>query len=162
MAAVAQELIRFNLPTRIRSKKPAPESLSARLALAERIAELPGTRTEDHEVTLPCGVDVFLRAPTAAPRKLRPDILLCQVGSDGIRVHGLSAWERHQVVLRGWGRLSHSGVLLHLPRDLNELEVCWEVVLRAYNALTTAAPEARPVRTVRHMDMPRFSRTTLQ
>jgi hypothetical protein len=160
--AAAQELIRFHLPTRIRSKKPTPESLSARLELAERIAELPGTRTEDHESTLPCGVDVFLCAPQTVPRKRRADTLLCRVGADGIRVCGLGGWERHQIVLRGWGRLMLRDVLLHLPRDSNELEVCWDVVLRAYNTLTAGTAEPGPVRTVRHMHLPRFSRTNLQ
>jgi hypothetical protein len=162
MAVAAMELSKFSLPTRIRSKKPSLESLSARLELAQRIAELPGTRTEDHEATLPCGVDVFLQAPQAPLRKRRPDSLLCHVGSEGVRVFGLNAWQRHQVVLRGWGNFLRDGVLMHLPRDSNELEVCWDVVRRAYDTLFSGMAEATPVCTVWQDDLPRFSRTRLQ
>ena len=162
MAVAAHELTRLSLPTRIRSKKPSAQSLAARLALAERIAELPGTRTEDHEATLPCGVDVFLRVATYVPRLQRVDTLLCHVGADSVRVCGLSAWERHQVVLRGWGSLRRRDVMLHMPRDISELEVCWDVIQHAYDNLTDGTANAGPVHTVWQAELPRFSRTSLQ
>jgi len=162
MATAADELTRFNLPVRIRTGKANADSIAARLALADRIADLAGTITEDHDATLPCSVDVYLRAPLISIRKRVPDLLLCNIGSDGVRVHGLDDWDRHQVVVRGWGRLLRDGVLLFMPRDTEELEVCWSLLLRAYRSLTDCSAKARPARTMWDGDLPRFSRTTLQ
>jgi hypothetical protein len=162
MAAVAAEFPRFDLPSRIRKKGACPDSLSACLTLAERISGLPGTVTEDHGTTLPCSIDVYLCVPGESLRKRKPDQLLCNIGKDGVRVFGLSAWDRHLVALRGWGHLKGQGVQLHLPRDSEELEICWSLLQRAYGFLWDAAMAARPVRTVWYDGMPRFSRTALQ
>ena len=162
MAAVAYDLPRFNLPARIRSKGDCPDSMSVRMALADRIADLPGIVTEEHDATLPCSVAVYLRAPCGSVHKLRPGVLLCNIGKDGVEVFGLSAWDRHQVALRGWGRLRGQGVLLHLPRDNEELDICWALLQRAYRSLTDVSAALRPVRAVWPYDLPRFSRTALQ
>ena len=89
-------------------------------------------------------------------------MLFCSNGSDGIFVHGLTDWDRHQVGLRGWGRLKGHGVLLHLPRDSDELEVCWNLLRRAYESLRADLARLGPTRPVWPYDMPRFSRTALQ
>ena len=162
MAAVATEFPRFDLPSRIRRKGECPNDLSACVTLADRIADLPGTVTEDHGSTLPCSIDVYLCVPGESVRKVKPDLLLCNIGKDGVRVYGLSAWDRHLVALRGWGHLKGQGVHLHLPRDNEELEICWSLLQRAYGLLADAAAAARPVRKVWHDGMPRFSRTALQ
>jgi hypothetical protein len=162
MAAVASEFPRFDLPSRIRKRGACPDSLSACVALAERISDLPGTVTEDHGTTLPCSIDVYLSMPGGGGRKRKPDLLLCNIGKDGVFLHGLSAWDRHLVALRGWGHLKGQGVLLHLPRDNEELEICWSLLRRAYGLLSDAAAGARPVRAVWQDGLPRFSRTALQ
>ena len=150
MAAVASEFPRFDLPSRIRRRGVCPDSLSACGALAERISDLPGTVTED------------LSMPGGGGRKRKPDLLLCNIGKDGVFLHGLSAWDRHLVALRGWGHLKGQGVQLHLPRDNEELEICWSLLRRAYGLLSDAAAGARPVRAVWQDGLPRFSRTALQ
>ena len=162
MAAVASEFPRFDLPSRIRRKGPVPNNLSTCATLAERISDLPGTITADHGTTLPCSIDVYLCAPGQSLRKRKPDQLLCNIGKDGVRVFGLSAWDRHLVALRGWGHLKGQGVHLHLPRDNEELEICWSLLQRAYGFLTEAAAAARPVRALWQDGLPRFSRTALQ
>lgn len=162
MAAVASEFPRFDLPARIRKKGECPNSLSACVTLADRISDLPNTVTEDHGTTLPCSIDVYLSVQGEPGRKRKPDMLLCNIGNDGVRVYGLSAWDRHLVALRGWGHLKGQGVQLHLPRDDEELEICWSLLQRAYGFLSDAAAMARPMRTVWYDGMPKFSRTALQ
>ena len=163
MATPAPELVRFALPTRIRSRKAA-DGLASRLALADRISGLPGIETaEDPFATLPRGVDVYLRAPSASLRRQHPPVLLCRIFPDGIVVYGLSDSERYQVMVRGWCRLDGDCIHLYPPRDDQELEVCWDILQRAFRALLDASATSAPVRTrVRPRDLPSFSRTTLQ
>jgi hypothetical protein len=162
MATAAHDLTRLTLPTRIRAKKAGPDGLSARLELADRIAALPGVSTEDHDATVPRSVDVFLRARGESSRKQWPEVLLCTINSDGIWIYGLDDGDRHQILLRRWGRLQASGVLLFLPRDDEELEVCWMILQRAYRRLDQFSTQARPGRAAWKGDLPRFSRTSLQ
>ena len=163
MAIPALESTHFQLPVRIRSKMASADVLAARLALAERISELPDiVAVEDTGGTVPCPVTVYLRTPRTSIRKQRPQTLFCCIDRDGIGVHGLSDWDRHQVLSRGWGKLSGDSVHLHFPRDTNELVVCWDVLQRAYHSLIQSSAQSPRKRTVAWAgDLPRFSRTTL-
>ncbi len=164
MATAAGELFRFHLPTRIRTKQAPVDNISPRLELADRIAGLPGIQTvEDNSATLPCCVDVYLGAPAVSLRKQRPAMLLCRISHDGVAVHGLSDRDRHQVLSRGWGWLKENRVVLFLPRDSEDLEVCWEIVQHAYYSLIEFSRQARPVRIATWPNgLPRVSRTSLQ
>ena len=162
MATPAREISRFILPVRARTRQAAENPISARLALADRIADLAEIETAEHD---PDGgsrkVDVFIRQPATSIRKQRPPMLLCRIGNDGIVAFGLSNADRHQVLSRGWGRLHRDGVQLFLPRDENELEMTWTILLRAYQSLTETSAAAVPLRVAWFDDLPSFSRTNL-
>ena len=164
MATSAHQLPRFQLPARIRANKTAPEDLAARLALADRIADIPGVdAVECGDDTVPRQVAIYLREATARRtiRVPRP-LLLCRLGTDGIVVHGLDNWAKHQVVMRGWGRLLYDRVLLFLPRDDNEVETCWSIIRQAYDSLFDPSASHSGTRNTSAWDMPKFSRTSLQ
>lgn len=162
MATAARELSRFILPARARARQVSSDNISLKLALADRIADLPAIETVERD---PNGgsrsVDVFVRPASAAARKQHLPVLLCEIGSAGIVVHGLSNPDRHQVLSRGWGRLSRDGVLLFLPRDELELETAWRILLRAHESLSDSSAAAIPVRTAWFDELPGFSRTNL-
>lgn len=162
MASAARDLGRLRLPNRIRAKPAGPDSLSARLQLADRIAGLPGVCAEDHDVTLPCSVEVFLSTTTEPSRRRDPDILLCTISNEGIWVYGLNDWDRHQILLHRWGKLRSSGVVLYLPRDGDELEICWRILQRAHRHLADLSNRNRSLQAASNGDLPRFSRTSLQ
>lgn len=85
----------------------------------------------------------------------------CLLSPEGITVQGLGVADRHQVLWRGWGRLNRHAVVLHPPRDQQELEVCWAIIRHAHQLQVTAAVAAdRPGRIIWSGDMPGFSRTT--
>lgn len=163
MVALLQENTQLQLPSRIRSKLAATDGGLARLALAERISELPGIRTvETGSQLLPSGVSVFLQDHSGSIRKQLPPRLLCNISRDGIRVHGLADRDRNQILSRGWGSLTQDSVLVYLPRDDMETEVCWSILQHAYNSLTTVSVRPPSVRRASVGALPRFSRTTLQ
>lgn len=162
MATAARDLTRLRLPNRIQTKPAGPDSLSARLQLADRIADLPGVRAEDHDATLPCSVEVFLSKAADPSRRRDPDILLCTISNEGIWVYGLDDWDRHQILLHRWGKLRSSGVLLYLPRDGDELEICWLILQRAHRRLADLSNRNRSLQAPGNGDLPRFSRTSLQ
>ena len=164
MAVLARDISRSRLPARIRVKSAPDDSIASRLALADRIAQLPGIETvEDRWDSTLRSVDVFLRRQPVSLRKQWPPTRLCSISVKGISVYGLSDPDRHQVLSRGWGRLAQDGVLMFLPRDEAELDVCWDVLQRAYHSLIQASAQTAPVRTiVWGGNLPRFSRTTLQ
>ena len=163
MARAAKELNHYRLPARIRARRAPADGFCSRLALAERIAGLPGIRTvEDGASPVPDRVDVYLQAPGTAVRRQQDDILLCTLGRDGIAIRGLNEWDRHQVLRGGWGTLVRDHVVMHLPRDFEELEVCWGVLQRAYRYLSDLAAQGRPACKTPSWNLPRFSRTSLQ
>jgi hypothetical protein len=163
MAAAALKLKHYHLPARIRAKKAHDNSFSCRLALADRIADLAGIETvEDSDDGLPGRVNVYLQAPSTSLRREHAALLLCKIAGDGIEVHGLDEWDRHQVLRGGWGRLQQGHVFMHPPRDYEELEVCWGVIQRAYTFLTDVSARAPLARKVASRALPRFSRTALQ
>ncbi|HEY5643847.1 MAG TPA: hypothetical protein VIS31_13350 [Woeseiaceae bacterium] len=153
MATPETKPARFQLPTRIRSKKEPRVTPS--LTFADRVASLPGIEIKAPAADgAPAEISIYLNSgdqPT----------LLCSLLSTGIAVHGLDNWDRHQVVSRGWGRLVQNRVMLFLPRDDGELDVCWDILKRATTRL--AQPSAVPARhSLSVWDMPSYSRTTLQ
>ena len=163
MATPAQGAKRFHLPARIRAKKVPENGFSCRLALADRIADLPGIYAEEKgSDTLPGRVDVYLQPFSYSMRKQPEPILLCSIGRDGVAVHGLSEWEKHQVLCGGWGTLERDHVLIFLPKDFEELEVCWGLLRRAYSSLSDASVQTPLARSAAAGRLPRFSRTTLQ
>lgn len=163
MVAVALESTHFLLPVRIRSKKASADALAARLALAERLADLPDIKTvEDTTGTVPWSVEVHLQVPAVSIFRQPRTVLFCCMSRDGIGVHGLSDRDRYQVLSRGWGKLARDGVLLYHPRDAGELDVCWDVLQRARRSLIQSSAQSSPARSVAWAgDLPRFSRTTL-
>ena len=163
MATAVRELNHYHLPARIRVKKAPEEGFSAQMALIGRIADLPGTHSVEAEsAAIPHEVDVYVQASNTSVRRQHQAFLLCTIGRDGIAIRGLNEWDRHQVLRGGWGRLVRDHVVMHLPRNFEELEVCWGVLQRAYRYLSDLSAQGRPVRKTLPRDLPRFSRTSLQ
>jgi len=163
MAATLCETGRFSLPARVRTRKPTQVDFSSRLALADRIADLPGIHTVEHiDGSLPCSVDVYLSGPDGPARKPTTSTLLCNISREGICVQGLADWDKYQVLCRGWGKLQQNRVLIHLPRDSGELEVCWTILERAFDSLTKPMEPRVAIKKQSRLDLPRFSRTTHQ
>lgn len=132
--------------------------------LAERIAELANIRTvENASRTLPWSVDVYVQPPIVSLRRQRPAALLCTINHESIVVCGLDTHFRNRVVERGWGTGSPDGVRLLMPRDLDELRLCWQIIQHAHRRLVESTAAAAPQRVNGWPDnLPRFSRTTLQ
>ena len=145
MARTTNKTARFTLPVRIRNKRKSSGDLSARMALIDRIADLPGIETvERNDEIFPPRVEICLRRD-AADRvlKRKPLQLLCSLDCNGVFLSGLNRWERYQVLAKGWGKLVDDQVCVHLPRDSKELEIVWSVFHRAYVRLIGAAtPES--------------------
>lgn len=163
MGIVAEVPDRFRLPARIRASSAPQDEFSCRLALADRIAALPGIVTEEDPAdTLPGRASVYLQFADRSPRKYLQRALLCTISCSGVALFGLDTWGEHQVLSAGWGSPQRNSVLLYLPRDEHELEVCWDILQRTYQHIsTTLATPALP-HVVSAPVRPRFSRTTLQ
>lgn len=164
MATPAAHINRFRLPPRARLTTTASGELPARIALADRIADLPGIETvESSADTLPREVRIFLKGPGGG-RTIRPGRrpLLCTLSREGLVVNGLSPGQKHQVLSRGWGKLVNDDVLVFLPRNNEELETCWDILRSAYDSLFDASAANHGTVRVSVWDLPRFSRTTLQ
>lgn len=163
LATRAREISRFSVPVRTHELQARDNSIHARLALADRIADLPRIQAVDHE---PAGgwrnVEVLLMPLVSSARKRRPPALLCHIGADGIVLYGLSNSERAQVLSHGWGQLFGDNMLLFLPRDDQELETVWRILRRAYESLVDASAAAVPVGSARFGVVPNSSRTNLQ
>ncbi len=155
---------RFKLPARIRGKRDTSDDLEARMALIDRIADLPGIETVERNYdTFPGRVDIYLRPDTSSRLLARePARLLCGLDRNGVSVSGLSRWERYQVLANGWGKLIDDQVCVYLPRDHKEVEIVWSVIRRAYERMFgPPTPESGSV-VISTWDLPRFSRTSLQ
>lgn len=164
MAKTTRKPARFKLPARIRNKRTASDNFAARMALVDRIADLPGIETvERNEDTTPCRVEVYLqREASDRVLKRKPAQLLCGLDRNGVTVSGLDRWARYQVLANGWGKLTDDRVFVHLPRDAKEVEIVWSIIRRAYDRLFgPMTPEAGSL-VVSTWDLPRFSRTSLQ
>jgi len=155
---------RFKLPARLRNKRNTAGKLEARMALADRIADLPGIETiERADDTVPCRIDVYLRRECPDQMlKSKPARLFCSLDRDNLTVRGLDRWGQHQVLSGGWGSLADERVCVHLPRDRKELEAVWSIVQRAYSSFfNSSEPEPGSI-VLSTWDWPRFSRTSLQ
>lgn len=164
MATTVHKPARFELTQRIRTEKKYSRDLETRLALIDRIAELPGIETVERNIdAVPCRVDVYLkRDSTRSLRERQAAPLFCSLSRDGIAICGLDEWARHKVISRGWGRLDFNQVLVFLPRDHRELEVVWKILQRAYDNLFDPSAKVPGAHIVSTWDWPKFSRTTLQ
>ncbi len=163
MVAVLKDPPDFLLPRRPDASRGPADTAAARMALADRIADLPGILAVDNGIDpLPVSVSVYLRNDHA-PRRLRaPRMVLCDISRDGIRVHGLDLPARRSVLASGWGTESGDHVQVFLPRDDDEVDVCWAILARAHRSLMDISARLPAARQVTHRDLPRFSRTTLQ
>ena len=164
MAKTAKKTDRFKLPARLRNKRRTPGDFSARVALVDRIADLPGIETvERNDETTPRRVEIYLQREASdrvLKRKAAP--MLCSLDCNGVFLNGLDRWERYQVLAKGWGKLVGHEVCIYLPRDGHELEIVWGVIQRAYDRLfDPLTPESGSL-VISTWDWPRFSRTSLQ
>ena len=151
------------LPIRSRTTQAHDSNILAKLSLADRIADLPGVCVVDHEPDSgERHVDVFLATHATALRKQRRPTMLCVIDATGIVVHALTDADRYQAVSRRWGRLHGQEIYLFMPRDNEELEVVWQILLRSYSALVNAKPFEPTSRPAIFDELPRFSRTNLQ
>lgn len=163
MASLLQDEMKFQLPARIRGQCVSQEGCLARLLLADRIAELPGIETvENDPARLPSSITIHLVSDTAQARKQKPPVLFCRISKEGINLQGLSDRDRYQVLARGWGTLAQDNVLVYLPQDKHELEVCWSILQHAYNTLLGMPLKSSPRQNAAISELPQFSRTTLQ
>ena len=155
---------RFKLPARIRNKRNTAGDFEARIALADRIADLPGIETiERNNEAVPSRVDIYLRREsTDRGLKRKPPRLLCSLDRESVTVSGLDRWGRYQVLASGWGRLVDDLVCVDLPRDRKELEAVWSIVQRAYNRLYDSSAQEPGSLVLSTWDWPKFSRTSLQ
>ena len=164
MATPAREFAPFPVPERAPVRHDPGDGLATRLMLAERIAELENIKTiETAGHTLPRSVDVYVQPPVVSLRRQRPAALLCTISHDAIVVCGLDTIFRSRVIERGWGTGGPGGTRLLMPRDLDELRLCWQIIQHAYERLVAATAAAAPQRVNAWPgNLPRFSRTTLQ
>lgn len=155
---------RFQLPARIRANATAAEALPSRLLLADRISELPGVEAVECDGDiLPRRINIYVRDATAGRTGRNPERgLLCRLSANGISIFGLDDWAKHQVIMRGWGKLLQDRVLVFLPRNESELDICWRILRQAYDSVfhrSAGLPgNGYPVA----QRLPGFSRTTLQ
>lgn len=153
---------RFSLPTRIRSTVESADSFTPRLQLADRIAGLPGIAVIDSDGDKgPFVVKLLLATPGGSPGARAEQRPFAEISRDGIAVYGLRSWDKHQLLSRGWGRLQKHNVLLFLPRDERELDICWSIIQRAYESLTDLSA-VRSARARFLADLPRPVRPSLQ
>ena len=156
MLSHTERLTRFKLPTRIRSAVGTADEFGARLLLADRVAALPGVTVVDNKCN---NGSLFVRL-LLAPNCMRNfeaavGLSFAEISRDGIFVCGLRSWDRHQVLSRGWGKLQNRNMLIFLPRDERELEVCWSILGRAFDHLTAEA-ESQSRLPVLLADVPRL------
>jgi hypothetical protein len=164
MATTARNECRFSLPARIRTGNAYSNQFATKLALIDRIADLHGIETVEHNSdAVPSHVDVYLTRRSTVPdrKKLAPP-LLCSLNSKDLTIEGLDNWARHQVVSNGWGKLISNSVLVFLPRDDYELEVCWSIVQRAYDNQFDTSATAPGSQRVSTWDWPKTSYRTIQ
>jgi len=136
MATAADHVRRLLLPTRIGDGNPPSEGCLPRLALAARIADLPGILTVDKVVDqAQFSVNVFLQPEPGSSRKPLLPVRFCSINNDGIEILGLDDIDKEAIVSNGWGRLQAKRVLVYLPRDKEEVEACWQILTFAYDRL---------------------------
>lgn len=164
MAKPTRKPARFKLPPRIRSERGTQDDFAARMALIDRIADLPGIETiERNDDNVPCRVEIYLRREAShRVLKRKPARQLCSLDCKGVTVNGLDRWARYQVLTNHWGTLVDDRVCVCLPRDRKELEVVWSVIRRAYDRLFEPMITDSGSLVLATWDWPKASRTSLQ
>lgn len=162
MSMPAFEQNQFRLPTRIRTWLGPEMAYPARFELANRIAGLPHVQAADDTLDeLPGTVAAFLQPNVGPTGNQRAAVLFCRINSAGISLEGLTDTERHQVLSRGWGQLEKRRVRLLLPRDEEELEICWSILHRAYRSIINSPACLRTATKAPVGELPEVSRTSL-
>jgi hypothetical protein len=160
MAMHVEQTARLLLPTRIRTKPPQADALTPRIALAERLADLKDIVTVDNgSGTCPGGVDLLLSRPAMPAENQLGPWRLCSIDAGGLRIFCMSDWDKYQVIARRWGNLQDGHVFVAMPRDDNEVEVCWDILRRAYNYLAEVVADVRHKRLATTWNLPHFSRS---
>ena len=110
---------RLRLPARIRNKRNTADDFEARIALADRIAELPGIEIiERRDEEVPCRIEIYLgHEYTNRATQGQPPFLLCSLDRESVTVGGLDKWYRYQVLSYGWGLLVDVRVRVFLTLD---------------------------------------------
>lgn len=163
MAQTTKAVSRLNVPVRIRGKRKSSGDLAARMALIERISDLPGIETDERDDENSVWRVAFYLGGDASDRALtrRSTQRMCCLDTSGATVNGLNQWDKYQVLSNGWGRLAGAQVCVYLPRDDEELEVVWRIIRQAYDGLS-GPPNAEPkLPPFSARGLPRFSRTRL-
>ncbi|MDH4055022.1 MAG: hypothetical protein OEW73_00810 [Gammaproteobacteria bacterium] len=158
MATAADHVRRLLLPTRIGDGNSPSEGCLPRLALAARIADLPGILTVDKVVDQThFSVNVFLQPDPGSTRKPLIPVRFCSINNDGIEIFGLSDTDKEAIVANGWGQLQAKRVLVYLPRDKAEVEACWRILTFAHERLNDEFNAHRRKRIVSPWALPYFS-----
>ncbi len=162
MTALLLDSDPFALPARIRNRLVPDEGFQARFELADRLAGLPLAETvANGNGALPGTSCVYLRMDNPATHRRLPALLFCRIDCTGISVEGLSDSERHRVLCRGWGKLESRRVKLFMPRDDEELDVCWSILYRAYCSIINSPHASATMPRAIFDDLPEVSRTCL-
>ena len=162
MSSLVTDRARFRLPVRIRSKRAPDIGYSARFKLADRLSGLAHVETvEEPSDSLPAPVHVMLQPDVPTERKRHAPRRWCSISRDGITIRGLSDADRYRVISRGWGKLNGNDVLLHLPKDDDEMEVCWSIVHRAYCSMIDPPAGTLAETGSQRRELPEHSRTIL-
>ena len=163
MATVAHKPARFVLPQRVRSGQESTIEGVTKTHLIDRIADLPGIEAVRHrDDVIPSSVDLYLKNDNLQNPDQNPEsTLFCSLSNDGIEIFRLDRWTKHQVISRGWGKLTARDVLVFLPRTNRELETVWKIIQRAYDNFLGTSASAIGTQMVSTWDLPKFSRTTL-
>ena len=153
---------RFVLPTRVRSRLAPSTGYAGRSRLAGRIAALPGIQAVEDAREFPASiVGMYQPQSQASAHTCTPAVPFCRIAANGVSVAGLYDSERHHVLSRGWGRLENRSMLLFLPRDDDEFDVCWYILQHAYQRISNPPASLRPAARPPLPELPEYSRTTL-
>jgi len=160
MAMQVEQTVRLMLPMRIRSKVSQADALAPRIALIERLADFDDiVAVEDASGTCPGGVDLILTQPASPDEQQPGPWRLCNIDAAGLRIFHMSDWDKYQVIARRWGHLQDGHVLVPMPRDDHEVEVCWNILARAYDYLAVVIADVRCKRLAPTWNLPHFSRS---
>lgn len=155
---------RFQLPARAGTKPYASNELPTRLSLIDRIAnlkEIETIRSSNNAAT--CQLDVYVRPNLSASlRELKAPQFLYSVNCNKVTINGLDHRTRQQVLDHGWGEILSGRLVIHMPRDNEELDIVWGLLLRAYNLISIYSAQEAGTPMVPNWGLPRFSRTSLQ
>ena len=160
MATAADHVRRLLLPSRKGAGNAPSEGCLPRLALAARIADLPGILTVDKVVDqAQFSVNVYLQPQPGNVKKTLAPVRFCSINNDGIEIFGLGDLDKQAIVTNGWGQMQAKRVLVHLPRDKAEVEACWQILSFAYDRLSDEVNSPRRKRIVSPWALPYFSQT---